>query len=176
MNGTSTTITSTSITTTSTTLSTSTTTTTSHYVDFYVDARATVDFNSEIVEVELRKGEQTARMTARRDWTLEDFAISVLHQSLSVVPDKVFQKRVHIQAHQAGVVPDVLGWVIDDVSAEQLKDEAAAYGFGELPGWSSWTADEAETWIEDNVDDLASAKVALKAMARAVVLLRDWRR
>jgi hypothetical protein len=42
-----------------------------------------------------------------------------------------------------------------------------------LPGWSTWTGAQAESWINTNVTDLASAKTALKAMAKAIVYLRD---
>ena len=163
-------------TTTSTTLSTSTTTTLGSFVDFDVDVRARVNTSDQVVELELSRGDQSAVMTAYRTWTLEQLAREILHQHFGVVPDKVFQRRVHIEAHQMGVVPAVFEWVIDDVSAAQLPDEAAADGFEGLPGWSSWTADQAADWIDVNVADLASAKVALTAMARAIVLLRDWRR
>jgi len=44
--------------------------------------------------------------------------------------------------------------------------------FANLPGWATWSAAEAEQWIEDNVTNLATAKTALKAMARAIVYLR----
>ncbi len=42
-----------------------------------------------------------------------------------------------------------------------------------MPGWASWTAQEANDWIEVNVVDLASAKTVLKSIARMVVHLRD---
>lgn len=45
--------------------------------------------------------------------------------------------------------------------------------FGNLPGWASWSGQDAEDWINANVTDLASAKVALVSMARAIVYLRD---
>lgn len=163
-------------TTTSSSTSTSTTTTLANYVDFYVDVRANVNRTDQVVELDLRRGDRQATMTAYRDWTLEQLALSIVQQQFSIVPDKVFQRRVHIQAHQAGVVPEVYGWVVDDVSAAQLTDEAAQEGFGDLPGWASWTADQAADWIDVNVTDLASAKVALTAMAKAIVFLREWRK
>lgn len=42
-----------------------------------------------------------------------------------------------------------------------------------IPGWATWDEQQAGTWITDNVKDLASAKVALIAMARMLVALRD---
>jgi hypothetical protein len=42
-----------------------------------------------------------------------------------------------------------------------------------LPGWATWTAVEAEAWIETNVTSLATAKTALGAMAKALIYLRD---
>jgi hypothetical protein len=45
--------------------------------------------------------------------------------------------------------------------------------FRALPGWATWTGAEASDWIDTNVTDLASAKTALVAMAKAIVFLRD---
>jgi len=163
-------------TTTSTTLSTSTTTTLGSFVDFDVDVRARVNTSDQVVELELSRGDQSAVMTAYRTWTLEQLAREILHQHFGVVPDKVFQRRVHIEAHQMGVVPAVFEWVIDDVSAAQLPDEAAADGFEGLPQWDSWSATEASDWIEANVNTMADAKNVLKKMAMAIIYLRDWRR
>ena len=43
-------------------------------------------------------------------------------------------------------------WVVDSVTPESL------------PGWGPLTPDEVAAWIDTNVVDLASAKVALKAL------------
>lgn len=51
--------------------------------------------------------------------------------------------------------------------------ETAKGDFENLPGWATWTAAEAEAWISANVTSLATAKIALQAMARAIVYLRD---
>jgi len=40
--------------------------------------------------------------------------------------------------------------------------------------YATITADEAEQWIEDNVTNLASAKVALKHIIRMLIYLRDY--
>jgi hypothetical protein len=44
-----------------------------------------------------------------------------------------------------------------------------------LPGWATWTADQAADYIEANVVDLATAKEVLKKMAMMLVYLRGWR-
>ena len=41
------------------------------------------------------------------------------------------------------------------------------------PVWATMTADQAETWMEENVTDMESAKTALKKLARAMTGLRD---
>lgn len=72
-----------------------------------------------------------------------------------------------LEAHREGN-----SWILDNFTGDDERDA----GRGEvrnLPGWATWTATEAETWINDNVTDLASAKVALKAMAKMLVYLRD---
>lgn len=56
---------------------------------------------------------------------------------------------------------------------DRAKPPAGKDLFDQLPGWASWTGDEAAAWIEANVTDLASAKYVLVKMARAIVYLRD---
>jgi hypothetical protein len=53
----------------------------------------------------------------------------------------------------------------------QIEDAKDA--FDDLPGWASWTGQEAAAWIDTNVTDLASAKTVLQNMARAIMYLRD---
>lgn len=56
---------------------------------------------------------------------------------------------------------------------DNMSQETAANDFDNLPGWGTWTAGEAESWIDTNVTTLAMAKIALKAMAKAIVYLRN---
>lgn len=42
-----------------------------------------------------------------------------------------------------------------------------------IPGWATWDEAQAVAYIENNVKDLASAKIVLVAMARLLVALRD---
>lgn len=53
------------------------------------------------------------------------------------------------------------------------KRKDAKLGMANLPGWATWTAIEMADWIEANVTNLASAKVCLQKMARAICYLRD---
>lgn len=55
---------------------------------------------------------------------------------------------------------------------EVQREEARDWGTN-LPGWATWTAQQAVDYVEANVTDLATAKAALKAMAKAIVYLRD---
>lgn len=73
---------------------------------------------------------------------------------------------VHLNTHtyrnaDLVVFPDCAG-------VDMAKDK-----FDALVNWSSWTADEAVDWIEDNVIGFADAKALLQEMARAIVYLRD---
>jgi len=109
-----------------------------------------------------------------------DFANWVLSQATTDRIKDVSQGRYTITAHQEtgtdpGTGEEIVFWVVDDVTREPLPADDAETGFGALPGWATWSAAEAADWIEANVTDLASAKVALTAMARAIVFLRDWR-
>jgi hypothetical protein len=57
---------------------------------------------------------------------------------------------------------------------QQIR-ESGEQSFAALPGWATWTVQEAEDYIETNVTDLASAKVVLKALAKAIVAIRNDR-
>lgn len=145
-----------------------------------VDARAIAQ-NGDYVTLELERDGRRVVMTTERTATLEELALLILAQAQPGDVDDAFQRRANIEAHQeTGIDPETgeeyQYWVIDSVTLEQLPNEAARDGFGALPGWATWTAAEAAQWIQDNVVDLPSAKIALSAMARAIVYLRDWRR
>lgn len=53
-----------------------------------------------------------------------------------------------------------------------VTDEAATRA-ANIPAWATWTETQAQDWIDSNVTDLPTAVVALKAMARLIVALRD---
>lgn len=61
------------------------------------------------------------------------------------------------------------------VTAE-LKVDESKVGMKTLPGWADWTALQAGTWIEDNVNNMTTVKTVLKAMAKAIIYLRDHSR
>lgn len=85
------------------------------------------------------------------------------------ISEETVRKKLIIDFHSE---PE-LGFVLDDVTVQKLDEDLAIEAIANLPGWSDWSGDQAETWIEDNVTNLASSKVALKAMARMIVALRD---
>jgi len=60
------------------------------------------------------------------------------------------------------------------MQANRQKLSDSKTGMKNQTGWATWTADQAEAWINTNVTDLAGAKTALKAMARAIIFLRDY--
>lgn len=84
--------------------------------------------------------------------------------------EKVAWAKAQVHEHLQTTTYATRGVMIypDGAIPEEAKDN-----FEALPGWATWTADEAVQWIEDNVVDLASAKRALKAVARAIVYLRN---
>jgi hypothetical protein len=43
----------------------------------------------------------------------------------------------------------------------------------QIQGWAKWNEQQAVEYIEQNVTDLKSAKIVLKAMARMLLALRD---
>lgn len=58
-------------------------------------------------------------------------------------------------------------------AAEQAVLTSAKATIATVPGWASWTNEQAQTWIDANVTDLPSAIVALKKMAQMIILIRD---
>ena len=56
----------------------------------------------------------------------------------------------------------------DEVIAKEARQN-----FRNMPQWATLTAQEADQYIVDNVNDLASAKVILRKMARMLTHLRD---
>jgi hypothetical protein len=72
-----------------------------------------------------------------------------------------------LEAHQ-----EAGAWVLDGFTADEDRDLGRGAIKG-LPGWATWDAGQAEDWIQINVTDLASAKTALKAMAKMLIYLRD---
>jgi hypothetical protein len=84
--------------------------------------------------------------------------------------EKIVWGKAEVTQHLASNSYAPSGTVIyPDLSA----GEDASAAIESTPGWAGWTAAEAEGWIEQNVSNLASAKTALKAMARLIVHLRD---
>ena len=56
----------------------------------------------------------------------------------------------------------------DEITAKEAKQS-----FRNMPQWATLTPQEADQYIDDNVNDLASAKVVLRKMAIMLMHLRD---
>lgn len=105
--------------------------------------------------------------------TPEKFAAWYLAQSLTAPADEsTLRQRFVINAHQE-TVEGAQVWVVDSAAPQTLGQDAGEAGIVALPGWATFTASEAETWITNNVTNLATAITALKAMAKMLVYLRD---
>lgn len=111
--------------------------------------------------------------------TIADLSAWLLAQTArQSTTDQVLQKRLTIDYHIDQVVDPETGQlvdqtVIDSTGTQPLPEDDGRANFAAMPGWATWTDAEAEAWIEANVTDLASAKTALKAMAKAIVYLRN---
>lgn len=103
----------------------------------FVDARVLED-RGDIVLLELRSAAgQVVQMTARKSWDANRVIQEIQAQPFPAVPDTALQKR-YIVSETVGNDP--------------------------LPGFGDMTPDEAVTWIDANVTDLASAIDALKRL------------
>lgn len=72
-----------------------------------------------------------------------------------------------LEAHQENG-----NWILDNFTSDDERD-IGRNDIRNLPGWATWTANEAELWIQNNVTDLASAKTALKTMTKMLIFLRN---
>jgi hypothetical protein len=84
--------------------------------------------------------------------------------------EKIAWGKGQIEDHLAGsiyVLPEQV-YFPDYSIPEHAKDD-----FDALPGWATWTGQEAADWIDENVIDLPSARLALTRMAQAIIYLRD---
>ena len=129
----------------------------------------------DLIEVEARSGDDhvNSLLLSSELPTLQAFADWLLNQAVKTKTQSALQKRLTIDFHTETDPEGNTIRVVDNVTAEDLPEDAGRVDFQGLPGWATWTAQEAEDWIEANVVDLASAKVALQAMARAIVFLRN---
>ena len=71
----------------------------------------------------------------------------------------------------------IVGGEVVDVAplptqTEVVQGEAKSIVQG-IPGWSTFSGDEAVTWIDENVVDINDCKVVLKKMAKLLCALRD---
>ena len=70
-------------------------------------------------------------------------------------------------------MPQYQAWL----TAQQIDaaQNQAKVDFSTIPAWmKTFTAAQAEAYIETNVTNLATAKAAIKQMARMLILLRDY--
>lgn len=141
--------------------------------EFRIDAKG-IKQDGDLTSVELSRGGQSLILTVQEGMTAEDVALMLLSADRPSVVSEAWNRRYTVEFH---VENDGDGdyYVIDSVTPEQLSRDRAREEFLALGDWATWTGDQAADWIEDNVVDLASAKVALRVIARAICALRDWR-
>jgi len=70
---------------------------------------------------------------------------------------------------------DLLDCIVDMEKFARINDrrDNAKVNAKAIPNWAGWDEDQATSYIDSNVTDLASAKTVLKAMARMIIALRD---
>lgn len=56
---------------------------------------------------------------------------------------------------------------------ERLREEAAETSVASIPGWATWTEEEALIWFDANVVDFDSARQVLRAIVRLSLALRN---
>lgn len=69
-----------------------------------IEARAKVNRSEDVVELELSRGDRKARMTARRDWTIERLAQEIVSQRFPEEPDRTFEKILTITFHTEEII------------------------------------------------------------------------
>lgn len=81
-------------------------------------------------------------------------------------PLKEIALRAALNSHDADAA--LAAWI-----ARQERISNAATEIKKIPGWATWTAQEAGAWLEANILNLESAKTVMKTMARIICHLRD---
>ena len=83
--------------------------------------------------------------------------------------DEIAQARAIVEAH------DPTAKTAEQLAAERTAAVRAAADSqaAAVPGWATWTEQQAVDYINTNVTDLAKAKTVLVAMARMMVALRN---
>lgn len=138
----------------------------------------TGDVKPELLIEQLNANPNIANRIRSFDWIPENGLIRI---TLSL-PDGVTREDVQavIDAHDPSAMSE----------AEKIKhvETSSKDAAKNVPGWATWTVDEALTWFDDNLSDaqidaltdLAGAKVALKrivaenrAMAQMLLAIRD---
>ena len=135
----------------------------------------TVEQEQTLLQIEARRGGDVikSRLLTSEITTLEELAAWLINQAVRTrTPVATLQKRLTVTFHTEETEEGSVR-IVDDVTAVDLPEDAGQVDFRGLPGWATWTGDEAAAWIDANVIDLASAKTALRTMARAIVALRD---
>lgn len=130
----------------------------------------------ELTHILVQRGDDalSSVVTAGKLTTISAAIEWTVNQVFKTLDTAEIQRRVTFTFHQE-VNPDgdtvIIVDSIDDV--QLLPRDQGKTDFEALPGWATWTAQEAVDWIETNVTDLASAKTTLQQMARAIVALRN---
>lgn len=110
-------------------------------------------------------------ITASKVDTVQKLAHWIVTQveSSASVPEVQARRQATIDYH----VDSSLGIVIDNVTVSLLVEDQMLLDIEALPGWATFTAQQAEDYIETNVTSLATAKTVMKAMARLLVAERN---
>jgi hypothetical protein len=81
---------------------------------------------------------------------------------------------VNNQEYEQALLDDPLYQaMLTAINSQKQKINDAHNSFKNMTGWATWTAEQVDSYIVNNVTDLASAKVVLRAMGKALIHLRD---
>jgi hypothetical protein len=101
------------------------------------------------------KGDPTSLTTLLANWSQADPGYTKPTEAQIVAAIEVIDNQIAMQG-----------------TAESIETDAIA-GWNSIPDWATWTAEEAELYIENNVTNLASAKIIMKKQAIAIMWLAD---
>ncbi len=143
---------------------------------FTIDTTATITNGQLVVTASWDNNSVASFLDPNEITTAQQLVEWVLNQQYTTrTTEADIQKRITFTAHQETDPGGGVFWVLDSIDeVVNLPRDDARAGIQGLPGWATWTAQEAADWIDINVTDLASAKVALSNMARMIVWLRDY--
>lgn len=102
----------------------------------------------------------------------DEDGLPILYAELFILDDET---QTDIKPSEQVLIDALSRWQTAQLAVDAIENvkAGAKTQAGNIPAWAGWTEAQALAWIDANVNSLASAKVALRAMAQMLIALRN---